>query len=81
MTRTPHRRWVLGGYWTVRIHGTQGEHSLRSLGTARVGLGGPRPAQRPGMAGSRTLGYWDATGCGRRAENGVGARGLDLAWS
>jgi hypothetical protein len=40
-------------------HSRGGEHSLRSLGTARVGWGGgvPGPPRKPRTSGSQTLGH------------------------
>ena len=52
---------------------------LRYPGTARADSGVPGSAERPGPSGSQALGHPGATGSHRRAENGVGVWGLDLA--
>jgi hypothetical protein len=47
--------------------------------TAGDGSGVPGPARRLVSSDSQALGHPGTTGSLRRAENGVGARGLDLA--
>jgi hypothetical protein len=48
--------------------------------TARAGFGVSGPVMRLGLSGSQALGHPSATGSCGRAENGVGACRLDLAW-
>lgn len=75
-----HQHWTAVGLWEAAGSRSRGgEHSLRPLGTARVSSGIAGPAERLGPSGSQTLGYPDAAGSLRRAENRVGAHRLDLA--
>lgn len=48
------------------------------LGTDGAGLGVPEPLRRPVPSGSQDFGHPGISGCHGRAENGVGAHGLDL---
>ena len=53
--------------------------SLR-YGDVRTGSRVPRPAVSLGPSGSQALGHPGPPGSCKRAENGVGACGVDLAW-
>lgn len=56
-------------------HPGVGKHRYRSAGAGGV----PGPARRPELSGSQALGHLGTAGSYGRAENGVGACGLDLA--
>lgn len=51
-----------------------------SVGHSQSWPWGPWAARRPGPSGSQALGHSGAAGSHGRAENRVGAHGLDLAW-
>lgn len=60
------RYWVIGKPWDTTLG--VGKFSLRHK-AAGAGLGVSRPAMRPGLSGSQTLGHLGATGICGRAEN------------
>lgn len=67
-----HREALGHCYWV-------GKCSLRCW-SAGAGLGVPEPARRPTPSGPQALGHPGAARSHRRAESGVGAHRLDLAW-
>jgi hypothetical protein len=65
----------------ARPHFWGGGAQFEVLGTARADSGVPGPVRKLGHLVLRFLGTLNDTGCHRRAENGVGTHGLDLAWA
>lgn len=67
--------WRVSGYVKLRVP-TPGvaEHSLRSWELQELAQVSPGPVQRLGHLVLRLLDTFGATGCHRRAENGVGAQ-------
>lgn len=57
-----------------------GKAQFEVPGLAKAGSGVPEPAGMLGQSSSWALGYPGTTGSWGRAENGVGAHGLELAW-
>lgn len=73
-----------GGCQAVRCHRTQlqGKRSLCGSGKGQPELsqvGFPWACKEAGAISSKTLGHPGTTGCHRRAEDRLGALGLDLA--
>jgi hypothetical protein len=59
--------------------GGGGEGQSKVPGDSQSRFGGAGPGRRQGTLGSQTLRHPRRPGCLRRAENGVGTSGLDLA--
>jgi hypothetical protein len=69
-----HLSWAgIGLCEAIEHHSRGGGAQSEVQGTARAGLGVPRPARRPRLSGSQSLGHPATTGSHGRAENKVGA--------